>query len=431
MDTVKPRKHRAFFQNMVIVLLTISAAVLLAQTQLYNLESSDSGYLSRLLSSTTSSGASGSTTLTDLNSLSAPVRIAVTGEYGRYANVSLSTTDEAFLPLRTLLGEALGSAKSFSACSKEDFHSALSGVCVYYDFLHPLPLSVLAALVGETPPDIQFSARYLVVFFDSQQINLCLWDGQQAYQLASTAVVPADLDNILGTYELTGAAFAFDNVELDPLYSNVSPYSLFPAELPRLPVLTASNPLSDTTQLLTALGFNPHTNNRYQESSGTEVILEGDQTLRIRPDGLVFYQSGSEPPLEIKSQSDTPTVNEVAVGTLSLLNSLLDGTSGDASLYLMGIQRSGHTTTLQFAYQLAGVPIRFSDGSCAAEVVLSGNAVTSLWIRFRQYTASGEDSLLLPVRQALAIAADHAGAELSIGYADDAESTVYATWLAE
>ena len=69
--------------------------------------------------------------------------------------------------------------------------------------------------------------------------------------------------------------------------------------------------------------------------------------------------------------------------------------------------------------------------SCGAEIVFSGNAVSTLQIRFRQYVRSGETSLLLPLRQALAIASSHSGAELSIGYADRGGSTISAAWLAD
>ena len=421
------RTRRDFIQNIAIVVLTLSAVALFAQSQLYNLESSNGG-LGSLLTATSVSSSSGTM---DLNSVSAPVRVAVTGAYGRYGNISLSTTDEEFLLLRTLLGEVLGSAKNFTTCTAADFQSTLSGISVYYDFLEPLPLSLLAAMMGEESPSSEISARYLVVFAQSQQVYLCLWDGLQTYLMANTAVIRTELVNTVGGYELTGAAFAFDNAEVDPLYSTVSPYSLFPAEMPQLSVLAASNPLSDTSTLLTALGFNPHTNNRYSESSGTEVILEGDQTLRIRPDGLVSYQGGSEPTITIKSAGDSPTVNEAVLGAVSFLNELLDGASGDASLYLLSIQQTVSSTTLQFGYQLGGVPIRFSDGQCAAEVSLSDSVITSFWIRFRQYASSGEDSLLLPLRQALAVAASYNGAELTITYADDGEDTVSAQWLAE
>ena len=91
----------------------------------------------------------------------------------------------------------------------------------------------------------------------------------------------------------------------------------------------------------------------------------------------------------------------------------------------------GETTQLRYGYHIGGVPIRFSDGGCAAEVTLAGTAVTELSLRLRQYTASGESSLLLPLRQTLAIAAEQPGAELSLGYADTGGDTVSANWLSD
>lgn len=52
-------------------------------------------------------------------------------------------------------------------------------------------------------------------------------------------------------------------------------------------------------------------------------------------------------------------------------------------------------------------------------------------LRLRTYTATSELSLLLPLPQALAIAAQHPGAELSIGYADSGASSISACWLSD
>ena len=65
------------------------------------------------------------------------------------------------------------------------------------------------------------------------------------------------------------------------------------------------------------------------------------------------------------------------------------------------------------------------------EITLSGTSVTRLTLRFRQYSTAGETSLLLPLRQTLAIAAEHPGTELSVGYADGGGDSVSASWLAD
>ena len=135
--------------------------------------------------------------------------------------------------------------------------------------------------------------------------------------------------------------------------------------------------------------------------------------------------------MEIDSSDDTPSLREAADGSAALLRKLLGDLSGEADLYLVSVERTGEITTLRFGYHINGVPIYYSDGGAAAEVTLTGTVITELSLRFRQYTVSGGESLLLPLRQALAIAAaSHQGAELSIGYADNG-ADVSAQWLAE
>ena len=118
-------------------------------------------------------------------------------------------------------------------------------------------------------------------------------------------------------------------------------------------------------------------------------------------------------------------------GCMAVMLLIVQGLTGEASLYLQSVSQSGDSTQLRFGYQLAGTPIRFSDGGSAAEITLSGTSITRLTLRFRQYSTTNEQSLLLPLRQTLAIAADHPGVELSVGYADGGGDTVSASWLAD
>ena len=96
----------------------------------------------------------------------------------------------------------------------------------------------------------------------------------------------------------------------------------------------------------------------------------------------------------------------------------------------ISLKQEGSETVLTFGYQLGGVPIRFADGSAAAEVILSGRTVSALTLRPRQYTAETA-SALLPLRQAMAIAGRNEGTELSIGYADTGTYPLSAVWLAD
>ena len=177
--------------------------------------------------------------------------------------------------------------------------------------------------------------------------------------------------------------------------------------------------------------FNPNTQNRYRDSDGTEVISESNnRTLRIGSDGTVEYQSEQDPTLSIESKDSVPTLAEAAFEVNRLLSSLLTS-SGDARIYLENIQQNGDSTTLRFGYQVGGVPVRLANGQSAAVVTLSGTTISSMTLHIRQYATTENDSLLLPLRQALAIAANTPDTDLSIGYVDRSMDSIKATWLAD
>lgn len=420
----RSRTRRDFIQNITIAVLTVSAVLLFTQTQISNLGASST--LSRLFSGPDVQSSSVITPQQDAVSPGAPVRVAAASTYGRYGGVAMTTSDEEFLPLRQLLEQALGSVQSLTVSSSQAFREALNRTSAYYDFLSPLPLSILADLSQTSLDEDAVFARRLVLAEENGAVALYLWDGANRCYRSGTALSAGDLNAVVSQYELGNAFFAFEGTGDHVL----APYSLLPGEEPRLPQLAAVSSLSDTTRLLASLGFNPNTQNRYWESETTEVISESNgRTLRLSTDGTVVYQSGDDPTLSIQAAGEVPSMVEAASEVRLLLSELLAPVMGDAQMYLEQIQQVGAATTLRFGYQAGGVPIRFADGGCAAHVTLSGTTVSSMELRIRQYTVTENDSLLLPLRQALAIAAG--GAELSIGYADSGGDTVSAAWLAD
>lgn len=420
----RSRTRRDFIQNITIAVLTVSAVLLFTQTQISNLGASST--LSRIFSGPDVQSSSVITPQQDAVSPGAPVRVAAASTYGRYGGVAMTTSDEEFLPLRQLLEQALGSVQSLTFSSSQAFREALNRTSAYYDFLSPLPLSILADLSQTSLDEDAVFARRLVLAEENGAVALYLWDGANRCYRSGTALSAGDLNAVVSQYELGNAFFAFEGTGDHVL----APYSLLPGEEPRLPQLAAVSSLSDTTRLLASLGFNPNTQNRYWESETTEVISESNgRTLRLSTDGTVVYQSGDDPTLSIQAAGEVPSMVEAASEVRLLLSELLAPVMGDAQMYLEQIQQVGAATTLRFGYQAGGVPIRFADGGCAAHVTLSGTTVSSMELRIRQYTVTENDSLLLPLRQALAIAAG--GAELSIGYADSGGDTVSAAWLAD
>lgn len=416
------RNRRNLIQNILITLLALLAAVLFTQTQLYNLD----------LTTGAAPAAGPAQSAAPAAELSAPVRTAVTGDYGRCGGMVLTTGDAGFAdPLGRRLLEALGSARDYVPCTGADFLRALRGPSLYYDFIEPLPLSVLAGLLGggeEVSPREDLSARRLLIVPQEGGAVLYLWDGGENCFRASTAVSADSLEQVIGRYELGDASFAMDGTGPEQV---LDPCSLLPSQPPELPAYTVGDPLAGGSDwLLSALGFNPRSRTRHTESNGTELIMDGDRTLRIRPDNTVLYQSGDEPSLRVRAAGELPTAREAALGAGSLLEGLLSPVSGEARLWLQGFRRSGEVTVLRFGYQLGGVPLRFQDGGFALEATLTGTAVTSLSLRLRQYVPAEEDSLLLPLSQALAVAAASPGKELSIGYVERG-GECRACWLSD
>ena len=117
--TDKHRRRRDFIQNIVITVLAVSAALLFAQTQIYSLGSGEG--FRRLFLGDNRDGTTASSV--QEHSLSTPVRLAVSGPYGRYGSITGSIGEDE--TLLGLLREVLGSIGTFAACEREDFLQSL------------------------------------------------------------------------------------------------------------------------------------------------------------------------------------------------------------------------------------------------------------------------------------------------------------------
>ena len=432
MDSAR-RRQRNLIQNIAIAALSVTAVVLFAWLQMSNLEGSDGqGYLQQLVG-----GVPDSQGPTELSAFSAPVRVVVTDSYGRFGSLGLSTDSESFSSLGRRLVEALGSVERLTPSTEAEFLAALSGTSAYFDFLSPLPLEVLTGLLGESLTNLQADARCLILAAEGEQGGrLYLWDGDESYSSApvpGTVVSAEALSDLASQPWLASVSFALDGLDSDAAGQLLSPLSLLPAELPAPPALSASSPVSGRTDwLLSLFGLSINANNWYTDSvTGATVVVEGDRSLRVYPDGTVSYQGGADPSMEIAAQGESPTAAEAALGVSLLLDRLAGDLTGEAALYVESVSQGEDTTALRFGCHVGGIPIRYTDGGPAAEVTLSGTCVTELTLRFRQYASTGESSLLLPLRQALAILAESPGSQLSLGYVDSGGEAVPASWLAE
>ncbi|WP_302495528.1 hypothetical protein [uncultured Oscillibacter sp.] len=324
MDQTARRRRRNLIQNIAIALLSVSAVLLFAQLQLYNLGTSeDPLYLERL---------TGEGSPSRLREFPAPVRVVLTDSYGRYGSLGFTTNSDGFSALG--LREALGSVQHLAPSTTDAFRGALSGPSIYFDFLNPLPLQVLAELTGAEGTALEGNARCLLLAAGADgSVHLYVWDGADTVLTGTVASTALSIDSLTEAVSQSGmgsVSFAFEVVEMEPLYGKLFPLSILPTELPQLPVLSAASSISGTDWLLAAFGFNINTRERYAEADGTEVIteVEADRSLHIRPSGEITYRSGTDATLEISAQEEVPTAAEAVLGASILLEQLTEDRSG-------------------------------------------------------------------------------------------------------
>lgn len=423
----KFRAELDFRQNIAIALLSVLAAFLFSRTELFNM-----GWetlRNSVFPSPPDRAAAAQESLSD--ALSVPVRFAATsvysGVYGRYVNTMMTTGEPGFRSVRRMFGNALEEASTLEEITLEEFLLSIRGASLYCDFLWPLPLSTLAGLLDASSPD-ERPVRALTLTGDENGVALGLWDGDGHYYRCPASVSRWELEQMTAHYELGNGVFAADLSDTEAAYRTVNPLSLFAEATPTLPAYAVVSGLSNVDSLLTVLRFNPLTRSRYTETNGTEVIMEGGRSIRIRANGSVYYQDSGRGGLSVDSVGEDPTAWEAVRECAALLNGVLLP-QGRAALCPTEVRREERVTTIRFGCAVDGLPVFYADGGAAAVVTLDGRNISSMELRPRRYTPTDTPSLLLPLSQALGVATLHPGAELCLGYQDNGGTRLTAQWF--
>ena len=120
------------------------------------------------------------------------------------------------------------------------------------------------------------------------------------------------------------------------------------------------SPISDISA---PCGVQPHTESGYTDSPGSTIIKEVYGTLRLEPDGSVFYQGADEAGRRARSTMSPPPRPKAprcseAVAGAQRPPSRCFATGGDAELYLSEID-SNKRFTVSFDYAVGGgIPLR-------------------------------------------------------------------------
>lgn len=422
-------------QNLTIFVLALSFILLLVQTPLFG-NAGGAAISSAVRSWLTGQTAAGAEEPDSLTALAVPVRIVQTNDFIRSGADALTTADADFETAGSFLGEAIGSAHSISSVSENSFLSALDGSGLYFAFPCGVPLEVLSARLGIQPPTTrQLDVRRCLLSVNGEDTAvLFLQSEKQGIYRFSTAVSASSLKEHLETQDGSGVDFVRS---LGEEYASLSPYTLVFDSVSTRAALSAANALSDypSDELLRRAEFNPHTKDRYVESSGTEVVIEGQRKLYLHPDGTLSYSGGAaeEPSLFAVAAADAAHISraELCAAARSLIGALTQGRIGDAALYLSGIEAKENSAVVTFDYMVDGTPVRFANGAHAAEVRIEGQSITAFSLKLRRYVLTEQDSLLLPLALSRAIAQRYPGCELSVAYIDPFGDRVSASWVAD
>lgn len=322
-------------------------------------------------------------------------------------------TDALAIPSRDLLREALGTAGEPSAVTREKWFEALRGDCVYMEYDVALPLGVLAAWVSGSCP-ISASVRVLAICAGDGGVEL--WYREEPsgrYFRAETGASP-----VMPDISASGAKpcrFAFERPDAAP---GAPDTMLVMEETPSPPVVKASG--ADATlfcgPFLKELQIAE--NNWYEEENG-RVYVDNLRTCRVSASGRITYRNPEAREDGARAAGDMASELEKARRLLASLSRAL----GDARWALSGVDGGIYS----FTAQADGIPV---PGGAYAKITFSSGEIVEADIMLRQYTLTGELSVLLPVKQAQALLPKSA-AGLGLCYPDAGDELIAAQWRAD
>ena len=423
------KRLRNALQNLILVLLTVSALFLL--TRLPSLRGIQWGSRVQDLLSSAPAASPREPAGLPLEMLPS-VQLLVTGdsEYGRYGRLNIPAEDPVLQTVTPLFQEALGSATEVGLTADASLREALDGAGFYLDLTPSasLPLTALEPWLGELS-SLERTVRALALTAGEEGFaQLYLLEPEGGIYLYETALPVSAVRIACEGFPPNGACFSYETN-----YGSLEPYTLLIAQAEALPDLNAELPAGYSTyNLLTALDFNAHTLSRYFESSGTEVVEESPRVLRISPNGTVDFVSRGESGSHLfHTPGEAPALPEGLAAGWRLAEALTEGT-GASPLRLRTAEETEDGYVLRFRYEADGTPVIFSDEEDALTVAFSGGQITAFSYRCRAYTLAEEGAVsnLLPASMAQAMAAIYPDACLSVGYEDSGAGPLTAQWLA-
>lgn len=305
-------------------------------------------------------------------------------------------TDQIYDRFSVLLGEALGGASVPVAVTEEEWRAALERPGVYFDFLSPLPLELIAGWLGNQAAvgAAECSAREICLAVEGARVRLYFRDGETV-QVCSTGLHQEGMESRLKEMTPNGAVFAFQDerwslVESGTLLTrSVEDLSSYAIRTPRL------SEISPDAGLFPALGINSYMADSYREGD-TRVYVDGGANLRIQVGGLVSFRNTESGKGEISVTAAAELASEIAQAALG-------DVCGAAELRIWTAEPGKNGWVVQFCYVLDGLPVLLDGNPVAAELEV-GDGLCRAQLCLREFTDSGGiEKPLVPTLEAVLV----------------------------
>lgn len=409
------RRLLGYMQDLVIVLLLVSAVALVVESGVLSLTeqlSGDSGQAAL--------GHSG------YEAAAKPLCIVLTPDEGMHCAIIYN--DEAlqlgYERYSSTMAEALGSSGEPEQITQEQWEAALHGPGVYFDYYGDFQLSILAIWLGtEMSGEASgHTARRLCLAVEDESVYLYYIRerGEGGCYRCQTAVPAAELSGRISESMPNGAEY---NFELESPYKDIDRCMIILNDELTIEAAGAANSLlaANTDSIMAKLGMNSYLALSYPESDGGTVKIEGEATLKLGADGELRYTRrvlDDEEPSRLSPSDAIELARQLVQDTVG-------AAAGDAELWLsyMYYDRETQQYTLNFDYVLGGVPVSISGRDSAVELTVYGNSVVSATMLFRSYELLGRNESPSPYPSLIAatLVQSQGGGEPRLCYVDRPE----------
>ena len=408
----REQKRKNRIKNAILLVLFIGLIVLTGVTWLsgLNLESIPEGTLLHRVYQRITYGVSGFELRTGSDAAAEPTRIAVSTADGLVgAQYQTASVSMLYTVLREPMGAAIDCAGAFAACTEEDFTQALAGEVLYFGYEGQLPLTLLSGWMGSGRSE-ELQKTDLLLLTGKGKLFI---HGENGYQWAETKGSPDAWAHLM--QELAAGACSFAAQEGEK-FAQVRPDTLlFEQESEsaerltmRVPGFLEGQGGSDLTALLEAFSYDPYVRT-YQEDQGkTRVFVENYSTLHVSVDGEVsFHTSAMEGALEAYSAAEVEKKDVLRLQTdfaYQLLRQV-QGSMSDTSKAMLFDVTEGESgvRVLSFLQTAGGIPVQVGETPFAWFEFREGRMIGAE-LHLRVFESAGEQSPLLPSRQAAAAA---------------------------